>query len=270
VQQKVASSLLFFTDSSARYNVLNANVCTSIRASYGNTLMTSGLCDANNLGQFRIAVTSNGNFTIATAVNSTSQPVAPQWALTSATGTVTSATAAVDATQRWTIVKRADGKYRLLNEAYGTCASVSTTQSYTGSGFHVVGAVCNDTLAAQGFTFAQVSSPIPVTPYTMACSGSQWSLAYTWTIVEEYRQEVSFQAFVDGTFLKSIGPPGQGGNYNSTLQLLPAELPAATWGAGTHALTIKQSIAGSPWSTVATGTIRIVADTTVVGGIYCS
>jgi hypothetical protein len=269
VQQKVASSLLFFTDSSARYNVLNLNVCTSIRSSI---LMTSGICDSNNAGQFRIASTSNGNFTIAAAVNATTQPTAPQWSLASATGTVTSVTAATVAAQRWTIVKRADGKYRLLNESFGTCVTVSTTESYSGSGFHLVGAACNDALASQGFTFTQVSSPIPVAPYTMACSGAQSFLTYTWTIVEEYRQEVSFQAYVDGTLLKAIGAAGQGGNYNSTLQLAPSELPVALWGNGTHTITMKQSIAGSAWTTVATGTVRIdgLRPNAWENGIYCS
>lgn len=264
VQQKVASALLFFTDSSARYNVLNLNVCVSIRS---NSLMSSGICDANNSGQFRIASASNGNFTIAAAVNSTSQPASPQWSLSSATSTVTSVTAAAVATQRWTITKRADGKYRLLNESFGTCATVSTTESYPGSGYFLVGAVCNDALASQGFTFTQVSSPIPVTPYVMTCSGAQWNLAYTWTIVTEYRSEVAFQLFVDGIFLKNVTD-----TYNSAVQLTPAELPVGTWGNGAHTLTIKQSIAGSSWTTIATGTVRIdgLHPNAWENGIYCS
>ena len=264
VQQKVASALLFFTDSSARYNVLNLAVCVSSRSS---VLMTSGICDADNSGQFRIAAATNGTFSIAAAVNSTSQPSAPQWALSSATSTVTSVAAAAVASQHWTITKRADGTYRLLNESFGTCATVSTTESYPASGFHLVGAVCNDALASQGFTFTQVSSPIPLVPYVMSCTGAQWNLTYNWTIVAEYRSEVAFQTFIDGVFLKNATDA-----YNSTIQLTPAELPVATWGNGSHTVTIKQSIAGSPWITVATGTVRIsgLSPNAWENGIYCS
>jgi len=253
--QSVSSpSEVFYSNPSPRYNILNANSCVSARGGT-STVVRSGICDYDHLGQFRIASDGNGRFFISAAKNSSSQPSAPRWSLSATAGNVTLATVATTAAQRWAIEQRPDGLYRFVNEATGSCATVTAVEIWSGGGHVLSGAACDDALASQGFSFTMIDNPV-VTPYALGCTFTHSGyVTYTWNTIPGYQQEIAYRVWVGSV----VVPTGADG-YNAYAQLYSRSgrnLVTAGVGLGTHQVVVEQQIAGSQWTTVATGTLVV-------------
>ena len=255
----VAPTEAFFVNSAPRYNINNADTCVSAYGNgYGNKLARGGICDYNNLGQFRITNLGDGVFTISAARNATTQPEAPRWSVSSSTSDVVAAIAQDVDTQKWRVLQRADGEYRIESVAFPEyCVTVSDIDLWSNNP-QLVLLACDsgNVLATQGFTFTMIGSPIPATPYAVECSdaaeGTSWNyLVLEWPFDEMYRQEISYRVLVNDVVIT----PSYLNSYNAEAQLYSGDLVGAGVKPGANmTLLVQYQLDGSAWAPIATST----------------
>lgn len=250
-----APTEVFFVNSAPRYNIRNDNVCVSVYDSYQNKVARGGICDFNNLGQFRITNLGGGVFTISAARNATSQPEAPRWSVSSATANIVTAVAQNVDNQRWRILQRPDGTYRIESVAFpGYCATVSNVHLWSNNP-ELVTTACDpaNTLATQGFTFSMIGNPIPTTPHPITCTNAGWALLLNWPFDPLYRQEIAYRMLVNGV----VVAPNYLNSHNAESHLTASAVANAGIAAGTGLpLVIEYRLDGSAWAPIAARTIN--------------
>lgn len=258
ITQNVASSLLFFTNSSGRYNIVSklmqtgGNPCV---VAYQAILVRNNGCGASS-AEWRLTAYSNGNFYITDAGSGGS---GNNWSLPSSTGTPTVSTPAATAAQRWSVTAHPDGtSFRITNEQYGTCAYISTeAANNANSGRYILKAAVCDNSDAQAFSFTSIGSPVPTVPNVATCSGGNGTnfINYTWPVATGYQADIIYKVYVGGVFIAD-----HTNGYSTSINLYNDKAPLLTLamvGSGTKVLEIKQSISGSVFTTSALGSVFI-------------
>lgn len=268
ITQNVAASLLFFTNSSGRYNIISklvqagGNPCV---VAYQATLVRNNGCAAS-AAEWRLTAYTNGNFYITDAGSGGS---GNNWALPSSTGTPTVSAPAATAAQRWSVTAHPDGtSFRIVNEQYGTCAYVSAEAANNpNSGRYILKAAVCDSSDAQAFSFTSIGAPVPTVPNLATCAGGNGTnyINYTWPVATGYQAEITYKVYIGGVFITDYT-----NGHSTSINLYNNSNPLVTIamvGSGTKVLEIKQSISGSAFTTSALGSIYIQP---VNGNLKCT
>ncbi|MET0446996.1 MAG: hypothetical protein ABW004_01265 [Aeromicrobium sp.] len=254
VTQSVATPTVtnFASVEGSRYRIVNTGACISANWGSYETLSRNatlgGDCSNEQTSQWRFVEAGNGTKYIVRAFN-TDNAGGNRWTAASST-TVSSLTGAVSSAKRWAVTLRPDGTtYRIRSESTGRCAQVQANGG-------LVLADCSDTSAAQGFTFtvaADASQPVA----TLACTGNGTNyINYSWPVATGFQAEIVYKVYVNDLFAID-----HTNGYSTSVHLSPTNLPVGTFGAGTRAVQVRQSIAGGAWTVTGNGLITIAAGT---------
>lgn len=262
--QSVGSSLLFFTDSSARYKIYNDGRCV---LKHGSDMLGRGSgSDCNYAeGEWRIAPLSDGTFVIGRAQNG-NPLTAPQWTAVApaADATTLLRNASGQSEQRWRISSASGSGYTFESVRYpGTCLTVGEGLWYgpnLGEARKIVLSNCNGS-AAQVFAIDQIGDPLGE-PEVMTCSGSGSYLGLQFP-----RDELYYQETVHRVFFAHADSPSNRVPYAYTVnpgspqvQLYASDSALSTAlnavGTGRVWIYVQAQIAGGSWHDAGVGQIR--------------
>ncbi|MGV9194746.1 RICIN domain-containing protein [Microbacterium sp. MC2] len=269
--QSVGSSLLFFTDSSARYNIYNEGRCVYRQymadGTYNVARDSNCLADGRDTSwdyQWRIFRLSDGSFNISWANNDSGTPLAPRLTATAPGNTPLRTQPASDsATQRWQINAVSGGTFAIESVAYpGNCLTIGPSL-WGGSPYGIILAACTNR-AAQQFSFGMIGDPVR-TPEVLACSTSNGvSMSFSKNL--KYEAETSYRVFLarDTTSTTRVAYPMPNlTGWNPLVQIYDADAALATYvqggtnRVGNTWVYVEQQIAGGKWNPVASGKIHI-------------
>lgn len=267
--QSVASSLLFFSDSSGRYIIRNQGICVMRFSDHGKQVLARSAGCGSWSDQWRMSRNADGTFFIAWAQNSASPDGEPRW--TALTQGQTLETRAADTTaQRWSIRAIAGSEYRIESVAHpGQCVTIGTGLWNPGSTdpLRLVLAPCRDA-ATQRFTFDLQGTPIrPVEDASCARSGQY--LEFGFSPNPEYQQEIAYRALLAREATPESKAPfalaaGDGLNdgWNTYVRVRDAGASLAAYvdgagGVGNTWIFVEQRIGGSAWTTAAKAKFHI-------------
>ena len=228
-----------------RYRIFNGSVCMS--TTWDFTIIARGaVCENEQTSNWRLLDDASGAKYVARAFNTATAP-SNRWNAASST-TTSLATAATSAAQRWFITARADGLYQFQSAQYpAQCLSAPA------SGAAVL-APCNAASAAQGFSFQLVADAAPA-PVTLGCGGNNTNwIYYSWPVLAGYQAEVTYKLYVDNVFVMN-----HTNGYDTKAQLYWVDGTLSSFGAGTHAVQVRQSVAGAAYTVTGNGTLVIAA-----------
>lgn len=247
--QSVAAPVVtsFASVEANRYKIYNANVCVSSTWSF-DVFARGAVCENDQTSNWRLLDDASGAKYVSRAYNTSTAP-SNRWNAASSTATTLAATATT-AAQRWFVTARADGLYQFQSAQYPTqCLSVASNNA-------AVLAACNASSAAQGYTFELVADAAPA-PVTLSCggNGTNW-IYYSWPVLAGYQAEVTYKVYVDGVFYANHTD----GYY--TTEQFKWEFPGVlAFGAGSHAIQVRQSVAGGAYTVTGNGTLVMAAGT---------
>lgn len=252
-EQSVVGASGFRGHDASRYRILNQNQCISaIWNSYdvlSRGAAAGGDCGNEQTSQWRIIGAADGTEYVQRAYNTSATPQT-RWTAVSPT-VIGNVASAGGADQRWSILQRPDGLYRFINQAHPKrCLQVDPANSGK-----LALVTCDDGSPLQGFSFELVADAAPP-PVSLRCSGNGSNfIEYGWPVLSEYQQEVDYKAYIDGVFVTD-----QPDGYWPAVQFYSNQspvVPFAKTGTGALVVEVRQSVAGSAWTTTGTGLIVI-------------
>lgn len=262
--QSVGSSLLFFTDDSARYRVFHDGRCVEKHDPDLLGRSTGSACN-RDIGEWRISPVGDGTFTVGRARNGAA--LAVQWtAVAPAAGATTRlAAAAPQSDQRWRISSVSEMGYRFESVKHpGTCLTLGEGLWHgpnLGGARKIVLATC-DGGAAQEFTFEQLGDPLGE-PEIMSCQGGGGSyLGLEYARDELYYQETVHRVFFAHAdtastrvpFASAVNPGSPQVHLNTSESTLRSAVNAV--GAGNIWVYVQAQIAGGSWNDAGVGKFR--------------
>jgi len=201
---------------------------------------------------WRFTPTSGGYSHIITKVSGTSW-----WQVSSATvGAKITFGNAATALAEWQLVNAGNGLVQIsLRAAPTLCVQLPAS----GQSDPVTLQSCGPSTALQQLVLVPYGTAVPA-PVALTCSaGNGYDLTMSWPALNGYQGDVVYRVSVDGA-LDTLHSRGNG--YDTTAEWSSAF--ATTYGVGSHQVLVEQSVFGSSWTTVGTGTAVV----TSLGGPY--
>lgn len=238
--------------SNSRYNIFNDGVC--INRYWDNPYLLKGYdCSADQLTEWLFHPTGNGNYLIEIAWNAGSLPQS-FWGVTAADAHVALETESASARLRWALQERPDGEYRIVNEQFGLCLTVTSDRGVDNKRLMGVSA-CDDNDSAQGYVFELVAEGQPPAILLDCEPDGKKSpdVRYLWPELEGYQQVVTYKVYVDGIFIKD-----HTNGHWTVAQIQRSHL--AAFAPGTYPVEVRQSVHGGDWTTTGTSFVTVAPD----------
>jgi len=274
VNQSIVSTTApdFFSNFAGRYNIEQKNPggqwsCVNEQAPPNpRRLNGNSSCSQNYTDQWRLMPSSTANqWFIQWAQNAGSNqtPSEPRWNYTDASTAIATASSNDAASgQRWYIEARGDGTYRIRSVVDATKCLGSGSGG--GNGTLIVPVSCDNSQNDQAFRFTLIQTPYPAsgTYWALNCSNLGWTEQFTWQQSQNYQQEVRYEVHFGSDVAKQMYTASIGYNpvanlrsdgsvqdnqYDVDMNAYWTAHPPTSGNTKTVAVTIWESVAGSPW-----------------------
>jgi len=235
------------------YQIKTSNSSQCVAYGYDDYHAVQAGCQSSAAEQlWRFAATSGGYVHVISK-----QSGSTWWQAASATaGAVVGFSTSTSTLAEWRIVDAGGGKVQFALRADPTLCLQKPGNN--GNKNPLTLQPCSSSVAAQQFALAPYETAVPA-PTTLTCGGGGYNLTMSWPELTGYQGDVVYRVSVDGG-IDTLH--GRAGGYDPTAQWSSSF--ATTYGIGSHQVLVEQSVFGSTWTTVGTGTVTV----TSLGGPY--